>query len=177
MNEKQFFDVVTNSRISRYVFWSRECVCNISDSHKFRVEKIFKSFLCLLFKRHFDIFSKRRKSHESCSTRSETIKKTQNVCETQQTCFRFRRDRLLKFIVEINDIRMNFAKIATIKKWVESTTRRHVRILIQFAKFYKKFIKKFNKIAKSLTNFLKKKRENLIKCSNLSRKHKKRLKN
>jgi hypothetical protein len=52
----------------------------------------------------------------------------------------------LKFIVEINDIRMNLAKIVTIKKWVESTTRRHVWTFIKFAKFYKKFIKKFNKI-------------------------------
>jgi hypothetical protein len=83
-------------RVSRYVFWSRECVCNISDSHKLRAEKIFRWFLCLLFKRHFDIFSKRKKSHESCSIRSETIKKTQNVCEIQQMCLRFRKDRLFK---------------------------------------------------------------------------------
>jgi hypothetical protein len=65
----------------------------------------------------------------------------------------------LKFIVKINDIRMNFAKIATIKKWVESTTRRHIRVFIKFAEFYKKFIKKFNKIAESLTNLLKKKKK------------------
>jgi hypothetical protein len=83
-------------RISHYVFWSRECVCNISNSHKLCVEKIFKWFLCLLFKRHFDILLKRRRLHESCSTRFETIKKTQNVCEIQQMCFRFKRNRLFK---------------------------------------------------------------------------------
>jgi hypothetical protein len=83
-------------QVSHYVFWFREYICNISDSHKFRVEKIFKWFLCLLFKWHLDIFLKRRKSHESCSTRSETIKKTQNVCEIQQMCFRFKRNRLFK---------------------------------------------------------------------------------
>jgi hypothetical protein len=65
----------------------------------------------------------------------------------------------LKFIVEINDIRMNFAKIVRIKKWVESTTRRHVWVFIKFARFYKKFIKKFNKIAESLTNFFKEKKK------------------
>ncbi len=83
-------------RISNYVFWSRECVCNISDSHKLRVEKIFKRFLCLLYKRHINILSKRKESYESCSIRLETIKKTQNVCEIQQMCFRFRRNRLSK---------------------------------------------------------------------------------
>ncbi len=65
----------------------------------------------------------------------------------------------LKFIVKINDIRMNFAKVVTIKKWIESTTRRHVRIFIKFAEFYKRFIKKFNKIAESLTDLLKEKKK------------------
>jgi hypothetical protein len=83
-------------RVSNYVFWSRKCVCNILDSHKLRVEKIFKRFLCLLFRRHIDIFSKRKKSYESCSTRFKTIKKTQNVCEIQQMCCRFKKDRLSK---------------------------------------------------------------------------------
>jgi hypothetical protein len=81
-------------RILNYVFWFRECICKISDSHKLRVKRIFKRLLCLIFKQHIDILSKRRKSYESCSTRFETIKKTQNVCEIQQMCFRFKRDRL-----------------------------------------------------------------------------------
>jgi hypothetical protein len=65
----------------------------------------------------------------------------------------------LKFIVEINDIRMNFAKIAIVKKWVESTTRRHVRAFLKFVEFYRRFIEKFNKIVKSLTNLLKKRKK------------------
>jgi mevalonate kinase len=65
----------------------------------------------------------------------------------------------LRFIVKVNDIHMNFAKIITIKKWVKSTTRRYIRIFIKFAKFYKKFIKKFNKIVQSLTNFFKKRKK------------------
>jgi mevalonate kinase len=65
----------------------------------------------------------------------------------------------LKFIVEINNIRMNLAKIAIIKKWIESTTRRHVRTFLKFVKFYRRFIKKFNKIVKSLTNLFKKKKK------------------
>jgi hypothetical protein len=65
----------------------------------------------------------------------------------------------LKFIVKINDIRMNFAKIVTIKKWIESTTRRHVSIFIKFVELYKRFIEKFNKIAESLTNLFKEKKK------------------
>jgi hypothetical protein len=65
----------------------------------------------------------------------------------------------LKFIVEINDIRMNFARSAIVKKWIESTTRRHVRTFLKFVEFYRRFIKKFNKIAKSLTNLFKEKKK------------------
>jgi hypothetical protein len=87
----------------------------------------------------------------------------------------------LKFIVEINDIRMNFAKIVTIKKWVESTTRRHVQIFIKFAKFYRRFIKKFNKIVESLRNFLKEKKkrefDKMFKFIKKARKAFKKLKN
>jgi hypothetical protein len=67
----------------------------------------------------------------------------------------------LKFIVEINDIRMNFAKIAIVKKWIESTTRRHIRTFLKFVEFYRRFIKKFNKIVKSLTNLFKKKKKRI----------------
>jgi mevalonate kinase len=65
----------------------------------------------------------------------------------------------LKFIVEINDIRMNFARIAIVKKWVESTIRRHVRTFLKFVEFYRRFIEKFNKIVKSLTNLFKEKKK------------------
>jgi hypothetical protein len=65
----------------------------------------------------------------------------------------------LKFIVKINDIRINFAKNAIVKKWIKSTTRRHVRTFLKFVEFYRRFIKKFNKIIKSLTNFFKKKKK------------------
>jgi hypothetical protein len=65
----------------------------------------------------------------------------------------------LKFIVKINDIRMNFARIAIVKKWVESTMRRHVRTFLKFVEFYRRFIKKFSKIYKSLTNLLKKRKK------------------
>ncbi len=65
----------------------------------------------------------------------------------------------LKFIVEINDIRMNLARIAIVKKWIELTTRRHVRTFLKFVEFYRRFIEKFNKIIKSLTNLLKEKKK------------------
>ncbi len=54
---------------------------------------------------------------------------------------------------------MNFARIAIVKNWVESTTRRHVRTFLKFVEFYRRFIKRFSKIARSLTNLLKEKKK------------------
>jgi hypothetical protein len=90
---------------------------------------------------------------------SKRFKRHKMFVKLSKCVFDLKEIDYLNFIVEINDIWMNFAKVVTIKKWIESTTRRHVRIFIKFAKFYKKFIKKFNKIAKSLTNLLKEKKK------------------
>jgi hypothetical protein len=54
---------------------------------------------------------------------------------------------------------MNFARIVIVKKWIESTTRRHIWTFLKFVKFYRRFIEKFNKTIKSLTNFFKKKKK------------------
>jgi mevalonate kinase len=54
---------------------------------------------------------------------------------------------------------MNFARIETIKKWVVSITRRHVRAFLKFVEFYRKFIEKFSKVVKSLTNLLKERKK------------------
>ncbi len=67
----------------------------------------------------------------------------------------------LKFIVKINDIRMNFARIAIVKKWIESTTRWHVQTFLKFVEFYRKFIKKFNKITKYWRIFSKRRRKKI----------------
>jgi hypothetical protein len=68
----------------------------------------------------------------------------------------------LEFIVKVNDIRMNFAKVATIKEWVESTTRRHVRAFIEIARFYKTFIEKFSKITEPSIALYRKRRTSRV---------------
>jgi hypothetical protein len=155
-NEFTIFQIHINFALKKYL--NDFCVCYLNDILiYFQRKKNYTNYVRLVLKR---------------------LKKHKMFVKLNKCVFDLKEIDYLKFIVEINDIRMNFAKIVTIKKWIESTTRRHVRIFIKFARFYKKFIKKFNKIAESLTNLLKeKKRKNSIKCSNLSKKHKKRWKN
>jgi hypothetical protein len=106
------------------------------------------------------IYSQREKNHMNhVQLILKRLKRHKMFVKFNKCVFDLKEIDYLKFIVEINDIRMNFAKIVTIKKWIESTTHRYVRAFIKFAKFYKKFIKKFNKIVESLTNFFKEKKK------------------
>ncbi len=115
--------------------------------------------MCLLFKRHFNILSKGKNHTNHVRLVLKRLKRHKMFEKFNKCVFDLKKIDYLKFIVEINNIRMNLAKIDTIKKWIESTTRRHVRIFIKFARFYKKFIKNVNKIAESLTNFLKERKK------------------
>jgi hypothetical protein len=142
----------------------------------FALKKDLNDF-CVCYLNDILIYFQREKNHTNhVRLILKRLKRHKMFVKLSKCVFDLKEIDYLKFIVKINDIRVNFAKVVTIKKWVESTTRRHVRIFIKFAEFYKKFIKKFNKIAELLTNLLKKKKKkNLIKCSNLSRKHEKHL--
>ncbi len=157
-------------------------LANASATFQTHINFALKEYLndfCVYYLNDILIYSQREKNHTNhVRLVLKRLKKHKMFVKLSKCVFDLEEIDHLKFIVKINNVRMNFAKIATIKKWIESTTRRHVQIFIKFAEFYKKFIKKFSKIAESLTNLLKeKKKENLIKYSNLSRKHEKHLKN
>ncbi len=125
----------------------------------FALKKYLNDF-CVCYLNDILIYFQRKKNHTNhVRLVLKRLKRHKMFVKLSKCVFDLKKIDYLKFIVKINDIRMNLAKIATIKKWVESTTRRHVRIFIKFAKFYKRFIKKFNKIAASLTNFLKKRKK------------------
>jgi hypothetical protein len=125
----------------------------------FALKKYLNDF-CVCYINDILIYFQKEKNHTNhVRFVLKRLKKHKMFVKFSKCVFDLEEIDYLKFIVKINDIRMNFAKIVTIKKWVESTTRRHVRIFIKFAKFYKKFIKKFNKIAESLTNLFKKKKK------------------
>jgi hypothetical protein len=125
----------------------------------FALKKYLNDF-CVCYLNDILIYSQREENHTNhVRFVLKRLKRHKMFVKFSKCVFDLEEIDYLKFIVKINDIRMNFAKIATIKKWIESTTRRHVRIFIKFAEFYKKFIKRFNKIAESLTNLFKEKKK------------------
>ena len=51
---------------------------------------------------------------------------------------------------------MNSAKIQSVIKWLTLTSVKKVQVFLEFANFYRKFVKKYSKITMSLTELIKK---------------------
>jgi hypothetical protein len=64
--------------------------------------------------------------------------------------------KYLKFIVDRNEIRMNSEKIETILQWATSQNLKQIQKFLEFCNFYKRFIKIFAKIVKSLIKLTRK---------------------
>jgi hypothetical protein len=106
------------------------------------------------------IYSKNEKKHTNhVRLVLKRLKKYKLFAKLSKCDFDLKEVDYLKFIVKINDIRMNLARIAIVKKWVKSTTRQHVRTFLKFVEFYRRFIKMFSKIIKSLTNLFKERKK------------------
>jgi hypothetical protein len=135
---------------------------NASATFQIHINFALKEYLnnfCVCYLNDILIYFQREKNHTNhVRLVLKRLKRHKMFVKFSKCVFDLKEIDYLTFIVEVNDIWMNLAKIVTIKKSIKLTTRRHVRVFIKFAKFYKKFIK------------------NSIKYSNLFKKHKKRLK-
>ena len=58
----------------------------------------------------------------------------------------------LDFVVERNDIQMKRSRINVIVDWFEFESAKNIIIFLDFAEFYKRFVKEFSQIVTSLTN-------------------------
>ena len=61
----------------------------------------------------------------------------------------------LEYIINNHDVFMNSRKIKVIQTWLESRTLRELQIFLEFANFYKRFVRFYVKIIHALTKLLK----------------------
>jgi hypothetical protein len=66
------------------------------------------------------------------------------------------RRKFLNMIVDRDDIKMNLEKIKVIVEWDTSNHLKNVQTFLKFVNFYRRFIKNFFKIAKSLIKLIRK---------------------
>jgi hypothetical protein len=83
--------------------------------------------------------------------RETNIQINVNKCE-----FHIIEMKFLNMIINRDEIKMNFEKIKAIVKWSKLTHLKEVQTFLKFVNFYKRFIKDFFKVAKSLVKLIKK---------------------
>ncbi len=83
--------------------------------------------------------------------RETNIQTDVNKCE-----FHTIETKFLEMIIERDDIKMNFENIKTIVEWEKFTHLKEIQTFLKFVNFYRRFIKDFFKIAKSLVKLIKK---------------------
>jgi hypothetical protein len=64
--------------------------------------------------------------------------------------------KFLKIIIERDDIKMNLEKVKTIVEWRKLIHLKEIQTFLKFVNFYRRFIKDFFKIAKSLVKLIRK---------------------
>ncbi len=143
-------------RVSSYVFRIYKRVYYVLKLYKFCFKKVFEFFVIMYLNNILIYFQNEKKYTNHVQRVLKRLKKYKLFAKLNKCVFNLEKIDYLKFIIKLNNICINFARIAIIIKWIVSTTRWHVRAFLKFVEFYSKYIKKFSKIVKSLTNFLKK---------------------
>ncbi len=83
--------------------------------------------------------------------REANIQTDVNKCE-----FHIIETKFLEMIMSRDDIKMNFEKVKAIVEWRKFTHLKEIQAFLKFVNFYKRFIKNFFIIAKSLVKLIKK---------------------
>ena len=117
----------------------------------------FLNDFCTIYLNDILIYNKNRKNHNIHVKkmferfRVADLQANINKCE-----FFVIEIKYFELIISMNDIRMNSAKVKIIEKWNIFINLKQIRSFIKFCNFYRRFIRTFFKIVKSLNAFVKK---------------------
>ncbi len=84
----------------------------------------------------------------------ERLRKTNLYVKLFKYEFNKQEIAFLKYIVDVYKVRMDDAKIKTIIKWPIFRNFRDIQIFLGFANFYRRFILRFSRVVKPLTDLL-----------------------
>ncbi len=135
-------------------------LCNIPNTFQNFVNDILHKFFNDFITVYLDdilIFSKNKKEHikhiNKVLTALEKVGLLMDIlkCEfyMKETCY-------LNLIISITRFKMDLEKVKVILRWAPSCCLKDLQRFIDFANFYRHFIKHFSKIARLLTGLMKK---------------------
>ena len=103
------------------------------------------------------VYSKMKKEHmQHVKKILQTLTKVDLRIKSEKSEFHVQSVQFLKFIITSQNLRMNLKKIEVVTTWLTSKSKIKVQFFLEFANFYKCFIKRYFRIISSLMNLTKK---------------------
>ena len=137
-------------------------LCNASTFWQNFINDIFRKHLndfCIVYADDIFIYNKIKKKHiEHCYWILNQLKKVDFICDIEKCEFCVQEVKYLNLIIIVDEIKMNFEKIAAIIDWKTFNSVKKVQVFLKFVNFYRRFIRKFNKITDFLNDFIYKNR-------------------
>ena len=129
---------------------------------------IFQVFVNNVLRRYLDqfviiylndilIYSKTREEHVKHVRKVlQALKEADLRIKSEKSEFHVQSVQFLEFIVTSQKLRMNSKKIKAVTTWLTPKTKTEVQSFLEFANFYRRFIKEYFRIASSLTDLTRK---------------------
>ena len=137
-------------------------LCNAPTFWQNFINDIFREHLndfCTAYADDILIYNKIKKEHiEHCHWVLNQLKKADFICDIKKCEFCVQKIKYLNLIIIADEIKMNLEKIAAIVEWEIFNSVKEVQAFLKFVNFYRRFIRKFSKIADSLNDFTHKNR-------------------
>ncbi len=103
------------------------------------------------------VYLKMKKEHvQHVKKVLQTLKKVNLHIKSEKSEFHVQSVQFLKFIIMFQSLRINLKKIKVVTTWSTLKSKIEVQFFLEFAKFYRCFIKKYFRIISSLTNLTRK---------------------
>ena len=132
---------------------------NASAIFQFYVNDALKSYIdiyCVIYLNDVLIYSNSKEQHwKNVRKILKALLKYRLYVKLKKYIFNRQKVSFLSFVVKQHDIQIKKSRIDVVVEWLESKSVKNILIFLEFARFYRRFVKEFSQIATSLINLIK----------------------
>ena len=136
---------------------------NASVTFQTLINKILRELInhiCVIYLNDILIYFKTREKHWECVRKMlERLHQFKLYTKLSKCFFITQIIEFLEYIISNHDVFMNLRKMKIIQTWLEFKTLRELQIFLEFANFYKRFVRFYAKITRILTKLLKERKQ------------------
>ena len=131
---------------------------NVSVTFQTLINKILRELInhiCIIYLENILIYFKTHEKHWKCVRKIlERLRQFKLYTKLSKCFFMTQMIEFLEYIINNHDVFMNSRKVKVIQTWFELKILRELQIFLEFANFYKHFIRFYVKITRALTKLL-----------------------